>query len=185
MMGTRPAGWIAALLLAGVLAAACDATAAGTRPPPGPPSDAVAATASPPGDGPVGTETAPPAGGPSTEPSADADGEAGMIAPALQRVIDQATADLVARTGIPAGEITVALAEAVTWSDASLGCPHPDMRYAQVPTDGARVHLMAGGARYRYHAGGQRPEPFLCQEPAARPAPPARPLEPRLTDPPD
>jgi hypothetical protein len=112
-----------------------------------------------------------------------ADEGAGMIEPGLERIVDLATSDLSARTGAPATEITVLYAEAVTWSDASLGCPHPDMRYAQVPQDGARVVLESGGRRYRYHMGGHTTEPFLCEQPTAKPGP-ARTLEPRLPDPP-
>jgi hypothetical protein len=111
-----------------------------------------------------------------------ADEGAGMIAPGLERIVDLATSDLSARTGAPATEITVLSAEAVTWSDASLGCPHPDMRYAQVPQDGARVVLESGGRRYNYHMGGHTTEPFLCEQPTAKPGP-ARTLEPRLPDP--
>jgi len=106
-----------------------------------------------------------------------------MIEPGLERIVDLATSDLSARTGVPAAEITVLSAEAVTWSDASLGCPHPEMRYAQVPQDGARVVLESGGRRFRYHMGGQTTEPFLCEQPTARPGP-VRTLEPRLPDPP-
>lgn len=72
-----------------------------------------------------------------------------------------AIADLSARLGIPADQITVVEAKAVTWPDASLGCPAPDMMYAQVLTDGVQVILEANGQTYDYH--GRTPtDLFLC-----------------------
>jgi hypothetical protein len=105
------------------------------------------------------------------------------IEPSLERIVGRAVADLSARLGVPSDEIAVVTAELVTWPDTSLGCPQPDMRYAQVPQDGARIHLRAGGVLYRYHTGGQRLEPFLCeQRTPKRSSPPT--LEPRLSEPP-
>lgn len=86
---------------------------------------------------------------------------AGDTNPALQGLVDQAVADLTSRTGRPAAEIVVTSAEAVTWPDPGLGCPQPDMRYQQVPVDGALIVLSIEGSTYRYHSGGSRP-PFLC-----------------------
>lgn len=102
--------------------------------------------------------------------------------PALDRIVDLAIQDLSARLGVSAEQITVESAETVTWPDAALGCPQPDMRYAQVPQDGARVVLRAGGTSYRYHTGGQRSEPFLCKQPVTKRPRPARTLAPRLPD---
>jgi hypothetical protein len=116
------------------------------------------------------------------DPVATPDEDTGMIEPALERIVDLATRDLSSRTGVPAAEITVVSAESVTWSDASLGCPQPDMRYAQVPQDGARVVLDAGGTRYRYHTGGRTTEPFLCRQPPAKRSAPKPTLEPRRPD---
>lgn len=104
------------------------------------------------------------------------------IEPGLQRIVDLATRDLAARLGVAIDDITVQTAETVTWPDAALGCPQPDMRYAQVPQDGARVVLRVHDLLYRYHTGGPRTEPFLCEQrlppkPAPRPT-----LEPRLPD---
>jgi hypothetical protein len=41
---------------------------------------------------------------------------------------------------------------AKTWSDASLGCPEPEMMYAQVLTPGYQIILEAGGTHYDYRA---------------------------------
>ena len=112
-----------------------------------------------------------------------------MITPGLQRIVDLAVANLTARTGVPAGDITVVAAETTTWPDAALGCPQPGRRYAQVPYDGAWVHLRAGGREYRYHTGGQVTEPFLCEQSTTQrdPGAPGEPMpdrrDPRLRSP--
>ena len=94
---------------------------------------------------------------PSTSPGPPGDD----IDPELSGLVDVAVADLTARTGRPASDVVVVSAEAVTWPDAGLGCPVPDMRYRQVPVDGTLVVLSIDEVLYRYHSGGTRP-PFLC-----------------------
>ncbi|TCO45095.1 hypothetical protein EV646_109270 [Kribbella antiqua] len=78
--------------------------------------------------------------------------------------VELAKADLVARLGVDAGQVTVVSSEEMTWSDGSLGCPEPGMSYTQALIDGYRVILEADGKRYHYHSGGSRP-PFLCADP--------------------
>lgn len=75
-----------------------------------------------------------------------------------------AVSDLATRLGETDAEIEVVSQEEVTWPDSSLGCPKPGMMYAQVLTPGLRIVLSAGGKRYEYHSGGQRP-PFYCENP--------------------
>ena len=41
----------------------------------------------------------------------------------------------------------------VTWPDASMGCPQPDMVYIQIPMDGAMIRLQVDGKIYQYHTG--------------------------------
>jgi hypothetical protein len=82
----------------------------------------------------------------------------------LERAVDAAVADLAGRLGIAAEDVRVIEVATVVWPDAGLGCPHPGMRYAQVPQDGARILLDAGGRTYRYHLGGRRTDPFLCED---------------------
>ena len=91
-----------------------------------------------------------------------ADGETGGIDEGLRGLVAIACADLSDRLGIPSDDITPVAAAAVVWPDAALGCRRPDMRYKQVPVDGALIELRAGGRLYRYHSGGSRP-PFLCE----------------------
>lgn len=81
--------------------------------------------------------------------------------------VEQATADLVKRLGVQAAAVKVVTAEEVTWSDGSLGCPEPGMRYTQALINGMRIILEADGKRYEYHSGGPR-TPFLCEDPQAR-----------------
>jgi hypothetical protein len=62
--------------------------------------------------------------------------------------------DLSKRTGIPKSDIKVVSVQAVQWPDTSVGCPQPDMMYAQVITPGYLIILEAGGKMYEYHSAG-------------------------------
>lgn len=93
--------------------------------------------------------------------------DAGDIDPGLRPFIDQAKGDLAVLLGVDVSDITTHAAVLVIWPDASLGCPRPDMRYAQVPTDGSVIELEFDGAVYRYHTGGRR-GPFQCETPLAK-----------------
>ena len=88
--------------------------------------------------------------------------------PAMQPLVQIAVEDLSERLGIPTEEIQVLEADGVVWGDTSMGCPQPGMSYLQVPQDGARIRLSAGGQVYDYHSGGNR-LPFLCQNPDPSP----------------
>jgi len=68
------------------------------------------------------------------------------------RVVKQAMSDLAQRLGIATTEIEVVEVEEIQWNDASLGCPEPDMMYAQVLTPGYRIILSAQGQEYDYRA---------------------------------
>lgn len=95
----------------------------------------------------------------------------GEIDPALRDVVELAVSDLATRLDVPEDEVTVVSAEAVAWGDTSLGCPQPGMRYAQVVTDGTKTVLEHDGTIYDYHSGGERPDPFLCDQPDATDSP--------------
>ena len=88
---------------------------------------------------------------------------AGDIAKGLQPFIDQAIDDLASRLEVEASTITTHAAVLVVWPDASLGCPQPDMFYAQVMTDGSVIELEHDGRYYRYHTGGTQ-GPFICPQ---------------------
>ena len=68
------------------------------------------------------------------------------------RQIQAALADASRRSGIGADELRVDSAEHVTWRDGSLGCPMPDMMYAQALVPGYRIRIVAGGRTLDYHA---------------------------------
>lgn len=69
--------------------------------------------------------------------------------------------DLAARLGISADLIDWVSHEEVDWPDASVGCPHPDMAYAQVVTNGTLTVFEVDGIEYRYHAKAGL-DPFYC-----------------------
>jgi hypothetical protein len=74
-----------------------------------------------------------------------------------------AVQDLSQRLGIPSDQIKVTDVRAVTWPDSSLGCPQPDMMYAQMQQDGYLISLNVAGAPYFYHSGPDQ-APFLCED---------------------
>ena len=97
--------------------------------------------------------------------------EQGDIDEGLRPFITEATDDLAARLAIEPADVEVLSAVLVVWPDASLGCPQPDMQYAQVVTDGSIIELGVGEGDdmvvYRYHTGGSS-GPFLCDQPLDR-----------------
>ena len=72
---------------------------------------------------------------------------------------DALVADLGAR-GVTATPELVS-AEAVTFSDSSLGCATPGQSYTQALVDGMRVLVTAGGETYDYRFG-TGDDPLLC-----------------------
>ena len=78
-------------------------------------------------------------------------------------LLDAILEDAEARMGITAGGISIVQAEAVVWSDGSLGCPKPGMMYTQALVPGYRVVLRAGDEILDYHAS-ERGTFVLCAE---------------------
>jgi hypothetical protein len=87
----------------------------------------------------------------------------------LESVKEAALVDAAKRTGVSRNLLEVVSAEAVTWSDGSVGCPMPGMMYTQALVPGFRVRIRAGGKELDYHAG-RTGAPVLC--PAGRAIPP-------------
>jgi hypothetical protein len=83
----------------------------------------------------------------------------------LQTAIDAAFADAGRRTGLPRTALELVSAQAVTWSDGSLGCPQPGMGYTQALVPGYRIRIRAPAQEFDYH-GGTRGTLLLC--PAGR-----------------
>ncbi|NCF67022.1 MAG: hypothetical protein GWP61_13690 [Chloroflexi bacterium] len=86
------------------------------------------------------------------------------LQPAIQGWVNQATEDLATRLKPSIPEIEFLSFEEKVWSDSSLGCPQPGMRYLQVLKEGYLIRLSANNQTYNYHGSGDRP-PFLCQQP--------------------
>ena len=74
--------------------------------------------------------------------------------PGLQAIVDAALDDAAARTGVPLSSLVVTSAEAVIWSDGSIGCPMPGIAYTMALVPGHRVLIRAGETTLDYHAGG-------------------------------
>ena len=73
------------------------------------------------------------------------------IPPEAQPFVELSIQSLVRKFNIPAERIFVVRAEAVTWRDASLGCPKPGIDYIRVETPGYNILLEADGVTYNYH----------------------------------
>ena len=89
-------------------------------------------------------------------------------------VLEAIVADAADRAGVEPQDVEITIAEAVTWSDGSLGCPEPGMMYTQALVPGYRVELEAAGKRYVYHASTKgsfkRCDSKLRQSPVADPS---------------
>ena len=70
-------------------------------------------------------------------------------------------ADLERQTGGPSDPEVVS-ADAVTWSDGSLGCPEAGQAYTQALVEGYQVILEVDGERYDYRVG-SGPDVKLCE----------------------
>ncbi len=79
-----------------------------------------------------------------------------------EELLERIRADAAGRLGVEAASLEVVRAEAVTWSDGSLGCPKPDVVYTQALEPGYWVVLQAGEQQldYRARASGQF---FVCE----------------------
>jgi len=69
-------------------------------------------------------------------------------------VIEAVVADVAKLAGVPADQVKVISAEAVTFPDGSLGCPQPGMAYTQALVDGFKIIAEAGGKTYDYRGTG-------------------------------
>ena len=102
---------------------------------------------------------------PASTVSAPQAGATGLPTPAdlgLQKFFKLAQEDLAKRLAIQPDQIALLELEIVVWSDGSIGCPQPGKEYPQVPQDGMRIVLGAGGQSYPYHKG-ESAQIFLCQ----------------------
>lgn len=103
------------------------------------------------------------------EPTRAADAPKRIMTLEFESLVDAALEDAARRTALDRARLKVISAEAVTWSDGSLGCPKPGVLYTQALVPGYRIRIGAGAEVLDYHAGRRGP-PVLC--------PPDRALEP-------
>jgi hypothetical protein len=68
-----------------------------------------------------------------------------------QAMTEKVRQDLAQRLSLAATDIQLVSAVPLTWPDASLGCPQPDMMYAQMQTPGYLIKLNAADKLYEYH----------------------------------
>jgi hypothetical protein len=72
--------------------------------------------------------------------------------PDMQELIKHAKADLAKRLGINMDSIIQVKVQSIEWPDTSLGCPQPDVAYAQIVTPGYIIQLEVQGQFYVYHS---------------------------------
>ena len=86
---------------------------------------------------------------------------AGDAAP--EPVLQRAAGFLAGELGVAAAGLEVVSVAAMTWPDASLGCPQPGMMYAQVLTPGYLVVIRgAGGTERRVHTNEDGSSAIVC-----------------------
>ena len=69
-------------------------------------------------------------------------------------VIEPVVAEVAKLAGVPADQVTVISAAAVTFPDGSLGCPQPGVAYTQALVDGYKIIAEAGGKTYDFRGTG-------------------------------
>jgi hypothetical protein len=93
--------------------------------------------------------------------------------PLAYQIIGRARLDLAQRLSVEVKEIQLVAATAVTWPDASLGCPSPGKVFPSIITPGYRIVLKFANKIYEYHTDKQQnmiycepQEGMLSQDPA-------------------
>lgn len=70
---------------------------------------------------------------------------------APDELLSRVRTDAAAQAGVDVERVQVGEVVEVTWGDSSLGCPQPDMFYAQVITPGYRIVVQIDGQTREYH----------------------------------
>ena len=70
---------------------------------------------------------------------------------------------LAGKLDVGANELTLVRTNATEWSDASLGCPRPDMAYPQAVTPGFEITFEHEGGNYAVHSNGDASYMTSCQ----------------------
>jgi hypothetical protein len=101
-----------------------------------------------------------------TPPSSEA-GEpmpSGLTGAVPEATLAEILADAAERAGVPADQLEIVTAAAVTFNDGSLGCPEPGMLYTQALVDGYHVVVRGPERDFDYRAA-QRGGFRLCENP--------------------
>ena len=80
----------------------------------------------------------------------------------LAAIEDMASSFLAGKLGVAPAELTFVRAEPTDWADASLGCPQPDVAYAQVITPGYKLTFDRDGAAYVVHTNRDATQIISC-----------------------
>lgn len=75
----------------------------------------------------------------------------------------QALAALQSQFNVNTASLTLQNKEQVEWSDGSLGCPAPDMMYAQVITPGYKLTYSDGSQSYELHTNESGSQVVWCE----------------------
>lgn len=103
----------------------------------------------------AGSPQAPTGGERTFEPSASVLSTDATVLPEIELpagMLNEMVADAAARAGTGPEEVKLVLAESVTWSDGSIGCPEAGMMYTQALVPGYRVVLEVDGQQLNFHA---------------------------------
>lgn len=69
-----------------------------------------------------------------------------------EAMLAETRADAARRAGVPEAQVSLRVAEAVTWRDGGLGCAQPDRVYTQALVPGWNVVWLAAGRDWHFHA---------------------------------
>ena len=80
----------------------------------------------------------------------------------LASIEDMASSFLAGKLGVAPADLTFVRAEPTDWADASLGCPQPDVAYAQIITPGYKLTFDRDGADYVVHTNRDATQIISC-----------------------
>lgn len=92
------------------------------------------------------------------------DDEEPMTGEVPEDLLADILAEAASQAGVDPSAVEVIVAEEVTWSDGSLGCPEEGMSYTQALVPGYRVVVDVDGEELNFHAS-QRGGFQLCEDP--------------------
>ena len=92
---------------------------------------------------------------PSETPAPTSTPHMSRVAPQVpEAILNSILKEAAKLANVPPQELVIVRAEAVVWSDGSLGCPEPGMEYTQALINGYWVVIKAAGQEYDFRVGG-------------------------------